>query len=83
MLILIIDGWSISCDIDFRWMFLERTDSRLTLVQVMAWCRQAITWANVDPNLCQHMASLDHNEFKYLGIMLCIETRFPNTIIQT
>ena len=24
--------------------------------------QQAITWANVDPNLCRHMASLGHNE---------------------
>ena len=32
----------------------------------MAWCHQAnkaITWANVDPDLCGHMASLGHNEF--------------------
>ena len=36
------------------------------------WCRlwlgavrqQAITWANVDPDLCHHMASLSHNEIK-------------------
>ena len=25
---------------------------------------QAITWANVDPDLCHHMASLGHNELK-------------------
>ena len=24
--------------------------------------QQAITWANVDPDLCRHMASLGHNE---------------------
>ena len=24
----------------------------------------AITWANVDPDLCRHMASLGHNELK-------------------
>ena len=24
--------------------------------------QQAITWANVDPNICRHMVSLDHNE---------------------
>ena len=31
----------------------------------MAWCRQAtsgITWANVDPDLYRHMASLGYNE---------------------
>ena len=32
----------------------------------MVWCRQAttITWANVDPDICRHMASLGHNELK-------------------
>ena len=25
---------------------------------------QAITWAQVDPDLCRHMASLSHNELK-------------------
>ena len=24
--------------------------------------QQAITWANVDPNLCRHMVPLGHNE---------------------
>ena len=37
------------------------------LAQVMAWCRQAkkqaITGANVDPDQCCYMVSLDHNEF--------------------
>ena len=30
----------------------------------MAWCRQqqAITWANVDPDLCRHMVLQGHNE---------------------
>ena len=43
---------------------LDLTDGKSTLVQVMAWCRQAqaITWANVDPDLCRHMVSLGHNE---------------------
>ena len=34
------------------------TDDKSTLVQVMAWCRQA----NVDPDLCRQMASLGFNE---------------------
>ena len=29
----------------------------------MAFCRKAISWANVDLDLCLNMASLDHNEF--------------------
>ena len=40
-LILMIDGWSISCEIILRWMSLDLTDEKSTLVQVMAWCHQA------------------------------------------
>ena len=31
----------ISCEISLRLMLLDLTDDKLTLVQVMAWCRQA------------------------------------------
>ena len=41
MLILVIDDWCISCEIDDRWMLLDLTDDKSTLVQVMAWCHQA------------------------------------------
>ena len=47
--IFVIDSWGISCEIAQIWMSLDFTD--------------AITWANVDPDLCRHMASLGHNEF--------------------
>ena len=45
-------------------MPLNSTDDKSTMVQVMAWCRQAqaIAWANVDPDLCRHMVSLGPNE---------------------
>ena len=39
--ILVIDGWGISCEIALIWMSLYFTDDQSTLVQVMAWCRQA------------------------------------------
>ena len=39
--ILVIDGWSISCQIALIWMSLDITDDQSTLVQVMAWCHQA------------------------------------------
>ena len=29
--------------------------------------QQAITWANVDPDLCHHMASLGNNELKQVA----------------
>ena len=35
------DGWDISCEIVLREMLLDLTDDKSTLVQVMAWCRQA------------------------------------------
>ena len=35
------DGWGIFRRITFRWMTLGLTDDKSTLVQVMAWCRQA------------------------------------------
>ena len=40
-LISVTDGWGISCKIALRWMPLHLTDHKSTLVQVMAWCRQA------------------------------------------
>ena len=39
--ILVIDGWGISCEIALIWMSLDLTDDPSTLVEVMAWCRQA------------------------------------------
>ena len=39
--ILVIDGWGISCEIALIWMSRDFTDDQSTLVQVMAWCRQA------------------------------------------
>ena len=35
------DGKGISCEIVLIWMSLDFTDDQSTLVQVMAWCRQA------------------------------------------
>ena len=40
-LILVIDGWSISCKILLKWMPMDLTDGKSTLVQVKAWCHQA------------------------------------------
>ena len=36
-----MDGWGISCEIALIWMALDFIDDQSTLVQVMAWCRQA------------------------------------------
>ena len=37
----VTDGWGISSIMALRWMWLDLTDEKSTLVQVMAWCRQA------------------------------------------
>ena len=39
--ILVNGGWGISYEIALRWMPLDFTDEKSTLVQVMAWCHQA------------------------------------------
>ena len=39
--ILVIDGWRVLCKIVLKWMPMDLTDGKSTLVQVMAWCRQA------------------------------------------
>ena len=40
-LTLVNGGWGISYVIAFRWMPLDLADDKSTLIQVMAWCRQA------------------------------------------
>ena len=61
---LVINGLAISGEIALKWMSQELTDDVWTLVQ--EWLgvvrQQAITWANVDPDLCHHTASPGHNE---------------------
>ena len=39
--ILMINGWDICCEIALIWMSSDFIDDQSTLVQVMAWCRQA------------------------------------------
>ena len=36
----VVDSWGVDCEIALRWMSLDLTDDKSTLVQVMAWCRQ-------------------------------------------
>ena len=33
-------GWGTPCEIAFRWMSLDLSEDKSTLVQVMAWCHQ-------------------------------------------
>ena len=64
--ILLIDSWGISCEIALIWMsvdYLHRWSFNMGLCYV--WLGvvryQAITSANVDPDLCCHMSSLGQN----------------------
>ena len=43
-LISVTDGWGISCETAVIWMSLGLTNDYATLVQVMAWCRQATSY---------------------------------------
>ena len=40
-LISVVNGWGISCETVLIWIPLEHAFDKSTLVQVMAWCRQA------------------------------------------
>ena len=62
-----IDGWGISSEIALIWMSLDFTDDQSTLVQVMAWCRQATSHYLSQCRPSRHMASLGHNELTHWG----------------
>ena len=55
--VLFSSGWGILCEIVLRWMSMDLTDNKSTLVEVMTWGGQAqtIDWAHVDPDLCSHI----------------------------
>ena len=88
-LILVVNGFKISCETALIWVSLDHAYDKSTLVQVISWCRQAtsITWANVDPDLCHHMASLGHNELRYCCYCIngeqcnCINSLWPYGVL--
>ena len=43
-------------------------DNSTSVVQLRTWRRQqqAITWGNADPDLCQYMVVLGHNQIKFI-----------------
>ena len=70
-----------------KWM-IQITFDKLTLVQVMVWCRLA-TWANVASGLYRHMAPLGRNElsvvidypdYAVLSCNLMWETKFSHKV---
>ena len=44
--------------------------------------QQAITWANVDPDLCCHLASPGHNELTHWGVVVSWRYRTGSTLTQ-
>ena len=58
-----------------KWMPMDLTDGK--------WRHQAITWANVDPVLFRHMASLVHNGLKVLGQRRDIADGLPTVLSLT
>ena len=63
-----IYGWGFYSEIALRWMSLDSTDDKSTLVQVMAWSHQASKSLS-EPMLTQFyapiwIASLGHKELK-------------------
>ena len=65
-----IDGWRISCESALRLILLDLADAESTLDVIGAVRQQAITWANVDPDLSCHKVSLGHNELTVLLIIV-------------
>ena len=61
-LMLVVGGWSNSCEIVHEWKSLDLTDDKPTSVQVMAWCRQATNHhrTNVYIELYHHTALTDY-----------------------
>ena len=67
-----------------RWLLLDLTNEKSTLVQIMAWCWPA-TSHYLSPMLtqiCHHIASLGHNEvmlytLNYLEVLLRKHVFFP------
>ena len=81
-LISVNGGWGISYEIALRWMPLDLTGDKSTLVQVMAGAvrKQAITCTNVDPDLSRHMESLGHNELITMFVACSISSCHARTL---
>ena len=79
-------GWGIFYEIVLRWMPPDLTDDKLTVVQIMAWCRQAPSHylSQCCPDLCRQMASLGRNEFWIIYLQETLHSpfrRLANTLL--
>ena len=82
-LIFVNDGWGISSEVPIRETSLVRTNDKPTLVQVMAWCRQATShylsqcWPRfVSPYGVTRPQWVTHNEIRLLAHL---KPFLPNT----
>ena len=59
-----IDAKGITFEIALMWLLLDLTGHKSRLVQLMVSCRQAtsqaVTWANIGPDLCRLKVSLGY-----------------------
>ena len=80
-IISVIGGWDISCELALRWMSLDLTDDKSTLVQVMAWCRQATShylsqcWPR---SLCKWKVQLYFASVFHCNLMQVVEIQFDS-----
>ena len=70
-LILVIDDCVISFEIALRWMSVDLTDNKSTLVQVMAWCHQATSHYLIQcwPRSVSPFGSTRPNVLKLLNLL--------------
>ena len=77
------DGWCISCEIALMWMSMDLTDDKSTLVQVMAWCREA-TSLYLSPCWPRSMIPCDVTRPQWVKMVdwSIIKITTPNSIAQ-
>ena len=78
-LTLVNGGWGISYEIALRWMPHDLTDDKSTLIQVMAWCRQATShylsqcWPrSMSPNGVIRPQSWWRHQIEYFSALLAL-----------
>ena len=73
-MLLVIDGWGISWEIALRWMSLDQTNDKSTMVQLMAWClvpdgTKPLPEPMFDPDLCPHTTPPGHNDLTHCSLV--------------
>ena len=71
---LVLDDWGISCAIHLIWMSQGFSDDKSTLVQVIAWCRQATSHYL---NQCWPKSKLTYGVIR----PYCVNSSWPSDVI--